>query len=85
MIRNATRADGATMYDPARGWIQTTVANRSPVSGVSQRLYDAGIPTARQTNNGLGLMSGEDYLQPQRSAAVMKHYPNKRIVRNNGI
>lgn len=85
MIINATRTDGPTMYDPVRGWIRTTAPRRDPVSGVSQRLYDASIPVARQTNNGLGVMSGEVYLQPQRSLAVMAHYPNKIVVGNNGI
>lgn len=47
-------------------------------------MYDAGIPVAQQTNNGRGLMSGEMYLQPQKSTAVMKHYPNKKIIKNNG-
>lgn len=47
-------------------------------------MYDAGVPVAQQTNNGRGLMSGEMYLQPQRSIAVMEHYPTKQIIRNNG-
>jgi hypothetical protein len=84
MIRNATRNDGQTMYDPRYGWYTPEISNRTKVSGVSQRLYDAGIPVAQQTNNGKGLMSGEQYLQPQRSIAVMEHYPNKKIIKNNG-
>ena len=84
MVRNATRADGASMYHPVYGWYNVEVPTRTPVSGVSQRMYDAGVPVAQQTNNGRGLMSGEIYLQPQRSAAVLKHYPNKQIIRNNG-
>lgn len=84
MVRNATRADGASMYHPKYGWYATEIPTRTPVSGVSQRMYDAGIPTAQQTNNGRGLMSGEIYLQPQRSTAVMEHYPTKQIIRNNG-
>jgi hypothetical protein len=84
MVRNTTRLDGAAIYDPTVGWIQTTDVTRSPVSGVSQRLYDAGIPTAQQTNNGSGLMSGELYLQARRSTAVMEHYPTKKIIRNDG-
>ena len=84
MVRNATRADGASMYHPKYGWYATEIPTRTPVSGVSQRMYDAGIPVVQQTNNGRGLMSGEMYLQPQRSTAVMKHYPTKQIIRNNG-
>lgn len=84
MVRNATRADGASMYHPKYGWYAAEIPTRTPVSGVSQRMYDAGIPTAQQTNNGRGLMSGETYLQPQRSTAVMEHYPTKQIIRNNG-
>lgn len=84
MVRNATRADGTSMYHPKYGWYTAEIPTRTPVSGVSQRMYDAGIPTAQQTNNGRGLMSGEIYLQPQRSTAVMEHYPTKQIIRNNG-
>lgn len=84
MVRNATRADGASMYHPKYGWYAAEIPIRTPVSGVSQRMYDASIPVAQQTNNGRGLMSGEMYLQPQRSTAVMEHYPTKQIIRNNG-
>lgn len=69
MVRNATQTEGSI---------------RTPIKGVSQRMYDAGIPVAQQTNNGAGLMSGEMYLQPQRSTAVMKYYPNKKLIRMNG-
>ena len=74
MIENTTRMELGSKKIPTR----------SSVKGVSQRLYDAGIPVAQQTNNGQGLMSGEMYLQPQRSTSVMKHYPSKRLIRNNG-
>ena len=74
MVENNTRMEIGSKKIP----------RRSSVKGVSQRLYDAGIPVAQQTNNGQGLVSGELYLQPQKSTAVMEHYPTKQIIRNNG-
>ena len=85
-VRNATRFDGAGWYDPSTGmWRGAEPVSRSTVSGVSQRMYDAGIPVIQQTNNGYGLMSGGVYKQPQRSLSVMEHYPDKITVDNNGI
>lgn len=66
-------------------WRGAEPVSRSTVSGVSQRMYDAGIPVIQQTNNGYGLMSGGVYKQPQRSLSVMEHYPDKITVDNNGI
>lgn len=85
MIRNHTRPENHTIYyDPRTGSEVVESFPRSQVSGVSQRMYDAAIPVAQQTNNGRGLMSGEVYLQPQRSTSVMKHYPTKKLVSMNG-
>lgn len=71
-------------YDPFNPE-QHLLKPRPQISGVSQRMYDAGIPVAQQTDMGLGLLSGEVYLDPVKSTAVMKHYPNKKLVRTNGL
>ena len=85
MIRNHTRPENHTIYyDPRTGSEVIESFPRSQVSGVSQRMYDAAIPVAQQTNNGRGLMSGEIYLQPWRSTAVMKHYPTKKLINMSG-
>jgi hypothetical protein len=85
MIRNLTRVNkGDIFYDPKTGFILPKVPTRTEVSGVAQRMYDAGIPTAQQTNNGRGLMSGKQYLDPARSKATLKHYPTKKLINKNG-
>ena len=86
MVRNLTRPDKFGNYYDELLNQTNTVPNRSPLKGVSTRLYDAGIPVMQQTSNGVGLMSGKEYLSPEFSEAILnRYYPNKKIINNSGI
>lgn len=56
----------------------------SPSRGLSEDAYNAAINYIQQTGIGEGLVSGNQLLSPEITYRVWNHYPNRRILRNNG-
>ena len=86
-VRNLTKSGGkSTQYDPRIGLINHNALTQGvKISGVQERMTNAGIDLSKEMDNVQGVMSGLEYLTPQASVPMLGRYADKVKISDNGI